>query len=82
MEMGGRGNRGSQKNKISYHRIHITEERRSGETHSGEIEKNDNSNERNMEHWERIFKENFERRKKMFDTLEGSVTLYGAEIWR
>lgn len=48
MEMRGRGNRGSQGNKIPG--IHTTEERRSGETHSGEIEKSDNSNERNIEH--------------------------------
>jgi len=30
---------------------------------------------------ERLFKENFERRMKMFQALAGSVALYGAEIW-
>jgi len=28
-----------------------------------------------------LFKENFERRMKMFQALAGSVALYGAEIW-
>jgi len=30
---------------------------------------------------ERLFKENFGRRMKMFQALAGSVALYGAEIW-
>lgn len=30
---------------------------------------------------EKIFKDNYERRLKMFDALIGSVALYGAEIW-
>jgi len=30
---------------------------------------------------ERLFKEDFERRVKMFNALVGSVALYGAEIW-
>lgn len=31
---------------------------------------------------ERLFKEDFERRMKMFNALVGSVMLYGAEVWR
>ena len=30
---------------------------------------------------ERLFKEDFERKIKMFDALVGSIALYGAEIW-
>ena len=30
---------------------------------------------------EKLFKENFERRLKMFKALIGSIALYGAEIW-
>lgn len=30
---------------------------------------------------ERMFKEDFGRRVKMFNALVGSVALYGAEIW-
>lgn len=30
---------------------------------------------------ERLFRENYERRIKMFDALVGNVALYGAEIW-
>lgn len=30
---------------------------------------------------ERLFRDDFRRRKKMFDALVGSVTLYSAEIW-
>lgn len=30
---------------------------------------------------ERLFKEDFVRRKKMFEALVGSVMLYGAEVW-
>lgn len=28
-----------------------------------------------------MFKNDYERRVKMFDALLGSVTLYGAEVW-
>lgn len=31
---------------------------------------------------ERLFKEDFERRMKMFNALVGSIAFYGAEIWR
>jgi len=30
---------------------------------------------------ERLFKDDYERRVKMFDALVGSVALYGAEVW-
>lgn len=30
---------------------------------------------------ERLFKDDYKRRMKMFDTLVGSVALYGAKIW-
>ncbi|KAM0724674.1 hypothetical protein ACS0PU_009058 [Formica fusca] len=30
---------------------------------------------------ERLFKDDYKRRMKMFDALVGSVALYGAEIW-
>lgn len=30
---------------------------------------------------ERLFKDDYERRIKMFDALVGSVALYGAEVW-
>lgn len=52
----GKRNRGSQRNKIPG--IYITKERRNGETHSGETEKSDNSNEKNMEYWEKDLKKN------------------------
>jgi len=31
---------------------------------------------------ERTFNENYMKRMKMFDSLIGSVALYGAEIWQ
>ena len=30
---------------------------------------------------EKIFKDNFERRMKIFNSLVGSIALYGAEVW-
>ena len=30
---------------------------------------------------ERLFKEDYERRMRMFDSLVGSIALYGAEVW-
>ena len=30
---------------------------------------------------EKIFKDNFERRMKIFNSLMKSITLYGAEMW-
>lgn len=30
---------------------------------------------------ERIFKDDYRRRTKMFKTLVGSIALYGAQIW-
>lgn len=29
----------------------------------------------------RLFKDDYERRVKMFDALVGSAALYGAEVW-
>lgn len=34
-----------------------------------------------MEYEERIFKDDYLRRMKMFGALVESITLYGAEVW-
>ncbi|XP_039314757.1 histone-lysine N-methyltransferase, H3 lysine-79 specific [Solenopsis invicta] len=79
MEMERRKHRGSQGDKISW--LHATKKRRRGETYKGKTTKSNNSNEKDMELGERIFKEDFRRRIKMFEALVGSVALYGAEVW-
>lgn len=79
MEVGRREFKRSQRDKVS--RVYSTEERRSGKAYNRRQKESNGSNKENVKHRERIFKESYLRRMKMFEALVESTGLSGAEIW-
>ena len=77
--MGGRRSGGDKGDEISG--LHSGKEWKSRETHTGKDKKRGGGDEKNVAHWRKAVKEDFERRIKMFVALVKSVAMNGAEIW-